>query len=145
MRVLEHCIESSTPEMQGQINALREAFSANTSLPFELKPTLGLRSPTMDNHSTPSSTQSGPTSAPVFNAPAWSDVIDHAGPKHMTPTSEFDPTFGSEGGRAMHRPGMPYPPNSYDISGNPPYAPHTISQVASGPQIGYALEPVISN
>jgi hypothetical protein len=99
MRVLEHCLASSTPEMQGQINALREAFSADTTLPFELKATLGLRSPVMDNHSTPSSTHSDPTSAPVFNTPAWSDVVDHAAPKHMTPTSEYGIGFGSTSGR----------------------------------------------
>lgn len=145
MRVLEHCLESATPEMQGQINALREAFSANTTLPFELKPTLGLRSPTMENHSTPSSTHSGPTGGPTFTTPAWSDVVDHASAKHMTPTNEYGPSFGDGAGRGMGRPGMPFPSNSYDMSTQAAYAPHTINQVTSGPQIGYDLQPVISN
>lgn len=130
--------------MQGQINALREAFSADTSLPFELKPTLGLRSPTMDNHSTPSSTHSGPTTAPVFNTPAWSDVVDPTAAKHMTPNSDYGPSFGNGAGRGLSRPVMPFQ-DGYDISSHTTYAPHTINQVTSGPQIGYALEPVISN
>lgn len=131
--------------MQVQINALREAFSADTSLPFELKPTLGLRSPTMRDHSTPSSTNSGPTSAPLFNAPAWSDVVDHAVPKSMAPDGEYSPSYGNGVGRGMNRSAMPYPTAGYDIPPANPYAPQTIGQVTSGPQIGYALEPVISN
>lgn len=126
--------------MQAQINALREAFSADTTMPFELKPTLGLRSPTMENRSTPSSTQSDPISAPVYNGPAWSDVIDHAPTKHMTPNSEFDTGFGNDTGRALNRPAMPYQANTFET-----YSPHSIGQVVSAPQIGYAMEPVISN
>lgn len=128
-----------------QINALREAFSANTRLPFELKPTLGLRSPTMDNHSTPSSTHSGPTSAPAFNVPAWSDAVDQTPVKRMPANNEFDPSFGSEVGRAMNRPNIAYPSNGYDLTANTPCPPHSLSQVSSRSQIGYALEPVISN
>lgn len=130
--------------MRVQINALREAFSADTTLPFELKPTLGLRSPTMENHSTPSSTHSGPTSAPLFNVPAWSDVVDHAAPKNMTPTSEYGPGFSDGVGRGMGRSAIHYPAAGYDITANP-YAPQPLNQVPAGPQIGYSLEPVISN
>ena len=39
MRILEHCTAAwPMPEMQTQIDALREAFSVDTSRPFELRP-----------------------------------------------------------------------------------------------------------
>lgn len=46
MRILENCTSAwPMPEMQTQIDALREAFSADTSRPFELKPTFPFGSP----------------------------------------------------------------------------------------------------
>lgn len=46
MRILENCASAyAMPEMQSQIDALREAFSADTSRPFELKSTFPLGSP----------------------------------------------------------------------------------------------------
>ena len=46
MRILESCTSSwPMPEMQAQIDALREAFSADTSRPFELKPSFPYGSP----------------------------------------------------------------------------------------------------
>ena len=46
MRILERC-NSAWPQqdMQKQINALREAFSADINRPFELKPGIGSPSP----------------------------------------------------------------------------------------------------
>lgn len=46
MRILERCTSSwPMPEMQQQIDALREAFSADTRKPFVLKPTFPYGSP----------------------------------------------------------------------------------------------------
>lgn len=145
MRVLEHCLPSSTPEMRVQINALRDAFSADTTQPFELKPTLGLRSPTIENHSTPGSTNSGPTSVPTtLPNQAWSN-LDATSSKTMTPATEYGPPFDNMAGHGMtSRPPLPHS-GSYDVSGHSTYSGQSIPQVTSASQIGYALEPVISN
>ena len=46
MRILENCTSSwPMPEMQAQIDALREAFSANTNKPFELRASFPYGSP----------------------------------------------------------------------------------------------------
>ena len=46
MRILEHCTSSwPMPEMQAQIDALREAFSADVNKPFELRSTFPYGSP----------------------------------------------------------------------------------------------------
>lgn len=46
MRLLEQCIQKwDMPDMHKQIDALREAFSADTSKPFELKQTFPYGSP----------------------------------------------------------------------------------------------------
>ena len=46
MRILENCTSAwPMPEMQTQIDALREAFSADTSKPFELKKSFPFASP----------------------------------------------------------------------------------------------------
>lgn len=58
MRILEYCIPIASPEMQTQINALREAFSLDATQPFELKPTLnGMRSPSTEKQLTPPAMQ----------------------------------------------------------------------------------------
>lgn len=141
MRVLEHCLPSSTAEMRVQINALREAFSADTTQPFELKPTLGLRSPTMEDHSTPESSNSAPTSVPTtLPNQTWSNM-DAASSKTMTPATEYGPPFDNMAGHGMTgRPSLPHN-GSY---GHSAYSGQSIPQVTSASQIGYALEPVIS-
>ena len=46
MRILERCMESyPMPEMQNQVNQLREAFSADINRPFELKRGFPFESP----------------------------------------------------------------------------------------------------
>jgi len=46
MRILEQCTPHwPMPEVHAQINALREAFSVDTSRPFELKPSFPFGSP----------------------------------------------------------------------------------------------------
>jgi hypothetical protein len=52
MRILEKCTSSwPMPEMQQQIDALREAFSADTRKPFVLKPTFPYGSPSAPTQS----------------------------------------------------------------------------------------------
>jgi hypothetical protein len=54
MRVLEKVMEAwSMPELEKQINALREAFSADIQKPFVLKPTFPYGSPHLSSHSSP--------------------------------------------------------------------------------------------
>ncbi|CAG8974329.1 hypothetical protein HYALB_00006176 [Hymenoscyphus albidus] len=54
MRILERCTSSwPMPEMQQQIDALREAFSADTRKPFELKPSFPYGSPGAPVHTSP--------------------------------------------------------------------------------------------
>lgn len=56
MRILETCTPSwPMPEMHQQVNNLRQAFSADTSKPFELKPTFPFGSPQVPPQSSPSS------------------------------------------------------------------------------------------
>jgi hypothetical protein len=54
MRVLETMAPSfPMPEMQQQVNSLRQAFSADTSKPFELKPTFPFGSPQVAPQTSP--------------------------------------------------------------------------------------------
>ncbi|KAJ4404378.1 hypothetical protein N0V91_005899 [Didymella pomorum] len=58
MRVLEACAPSwPMPEMQAQVNSLRQAFSADVSKPFELKATFPFGSPQVAPQSSPLSNQ----------------------------------------------------------------------------------------
>lgn len=58
MRILETCAPSwPMPEMQQQVNSLRQAFSADISKPFELKPTFPFGSPQVAPQSSPLSNQ----------------------------------------------------------------------------------------
>jgi hypothetical protein len=54
MRILEKCTSSwPMPDMQQQIDALREAFSADMRKPFVLKPTFPYGSPAGPIHASP--------------------------------------------------------------------------------------------
>ena len=54
MRILEKCTSSwPMPDMQQQIDALREAFSADTRKPFVLKPSFPYGSPNASVNHTP--------------------------------------------------------------------------------------------
>jgi hypothetical protein len=136
MRVLEHCLPSANAEMQAQINALRQAFSADVNQPFELKPTLGLRSPTMENHPTPSSTNSDPVRPPGLDQPSWTLT----GPDPVTPETTAAYATSFDGGSA---PSVPHHSSAYEVPQPSSYTSATIPQASS--QTGYSLEPVISN
>lgn len=71
MRILESCTSTwPVPDMQARIDALREAFSADTSRPFELKPSFPYGSPT--------------SSAGLQPSPPPEDHLAH----HMLPRQE---------------------------------------------------------
>lgn len=54
MRILEKVVEAwAMPELEKQINALREAFSADIRKPFVLKPSFPYGSPHLSSHSSP--------------------------------------------------------------------------------------------
>ncbi|KAI6875895.1 hypothetical protein KC323_g98 [Hortaea werneckii] len=91
MRVLEHCTSSAAVEMQAQINALREAFSNDTSKPFELKPSLGLRSPSMENQATPPGLRNNSASAQSQRAASWAQLPGTTSTKAISPSSGYPP------------------------------------------------------
>ncbi|KAI0867589.1 fungal-specific transcription factor domain-containing protein [Hypoxylon argillaceum] len=83
MRILEKTMTSwPLPEMLKQIDAVREAFSADTRKPFVLKPSFPYGSP----HP---STQSSPPRAPTFKPP-------------MLRTNSLDPNLDVHGGHHSH-------------------------------------------
>ncbi|KAI9662439.1 MAG: hypothetical protein M1821_008606 [Bathelium mastoideum] len=54
MRIMEQCINAwPMPEVQIQVNSLREAFSADLTKPFELKPSFPYSSPIDTTHPSP--------------------------------------------------------------------------------------------
>lgn len=58
MRILETCTPAwPMPEMHQQVNGLRQAFSADTSKAFELKPTFPFGSPQVATQSSPMSNE----------------------------------------------------------------------------------------
>ena len=75
MRILEECTRSSPmPEIQAQIDALREAFSADTSKPFELKATLPYNSPPL-GHARSSSQQTSPLQHVQFRSASVAEGV----------------------------------------------------------------------
>lgn len=132
--------------MQVQMSALREAFSADTSKPFELKASLGLRSPAFGNAPTPPHLQHAPHSAPAQSTPVWPHIHDTASSKTMSPASEYATPLDIASTHSFtSQPTMAYHSNSYHIPATTAYANQTLHQVSSAPQMGYALEPSISN
>ncbi|KAK5131311.1 hypothetical protein LTR08_001150 [Meristemomyces frigidus] len=150
MRVLEQCISSASAEMQAQINALREAFSNDTSKPFELKSTLGLRSPVLGDRPTAPDLRHVPTIAPEQATSAWAYLQDATSSKTMSPTSEFGPGYDHISTHGL--PDIPNMPAAAPYNGasfHPPahttYASQTLQQVTSAAHTGYALEPAMSS
>ena len=137
MRVLESCSTSTTPEMKVQIEALREAFSADTSRSFELKPDLGIRSPST-SHGAPGNLSRHSDSRSASGVSPWSARMPPTplskNDVTTTAAADFDPT------RQAHT------PTSFDSSGyfmpNPTTFPasDTLYPIASAPAAGYALD-----
>lgn len=91
MRILEHCIPIASPEMQAQINSLREAFSLDPSQPFELKPTLsGMRSPSTEKQLTPPISQQ---TTPNHTTDSWPQLQAQSLPNAASPLSEYGNNF----------------------------------------------------
>ena len=140
MRILEHCRPEASPEIKAQIDTLREAFSEDTSKLFELKPSLGLRSPSVDNFPTPPEMQTGPPSASVHSTPVWSAVQGSS--KNLTPTTEYSQPFD----QVSSHPQMSFQQPHYAPSVQTTFTSASVQhQVPSSMQQGYALEPVVSN
>ncbi|QIW96471.1 hypothetical protein AMS68_001989 [Peltaster fructicola] len=147
MRILEHCIPTASPEMQTQINSLREAFSLDTSRPFELKPTLGgMRSPSVEKQLTPPLSQQstpGNTSADTWQLQAAQSM------PAASPLSEYGNRFasGSVPNAVTSHPTLAYSQDAYSLpttsgfSAQQRYQPTTsLSNDQS-----YGLEPISSN
>ncbi len=147
MRILEQCISSATPDIKAQINTLREAFSTDTSQPFELKPTLGLQSPTMDNQpSPPGSHRHSPASATTQNTSGWLSLQDTTSSKTMSPASEYEPPYEHlQDGSVPASASFVYGAGSYPIPGQTSYAAQTLHELNSAAQSSYPLAPVVSN
>lgn len=83
MRILEQVTPSwPMPEMNEQINALRTAFSADTSKPFELKPSFPFGSPQAQSSSSPLSNDDqyrshGPGQSPSMEQPGQVNYNTH--------------------------------------------------------------------
>lgn len=72
MRIMEQVMEVwNMPELQGQIDAVREAFSADTRKPFALKPSFPYGSPHQSNAASP------PRSASDYRSASRAGLLDH--------------------------------------------------------------------
>ncbi|EMC94999.1 hypothetical protein BAUCODRAFT_521363 [Baudoinia panamericana UAMH 10762] len=145
MRILEQCIPSASSDMQAQINALREAFSQDTSKPFELKPSLALRSPGAEERRTSPELRQAQA---VHHSASWPQLQDSAHSNTASPTSDYMRPFEHIPGRGVTsqpaNPAMNFMTGGYQVPTDAAFtAPQ--QQVTSAPQTGYALEPVVSN
>jgi hypothetical protein len=87
MRILENCTSAwPMPEMQTQIDALREAFSADTSRPFELKRSFPFGSPSSLQASY--ALQPSPPLDSVLNNPMLAHHESHG---QITQTPQYHP------------------------------------------------------
>jgi hypothetical protein len=152
MRVLEQCTSSTQPEIQQQINALREAFSRDTSKPFELKQTLGMHSPVMDQHLLASAVPTQPMQQPVVgqnsSGSSWPLSNSEISPKTTNSASEYMQSFDAATASAS----MPsanvvaFNTSSFDIPSSAAYPTQNFSHVTgTAYQQPYSLERVPSN
>lgn len=133
MRILEKC----TPlwplaEMQPQINALREAFSADTSQPFELKLSFPWGSPEISNRPSPYADSSF-----VTQASNMQQHPDNGMPAFSYQHRAISPPMSTGGGQAS---GRGESPPSQAIAGvlgdirNASASPHHGSELVEPPQ-----------
>lgn len=143
MRVLERCIPSAAPEVKIQIDALRQAFSNDTSKEFELKPDLGLRSPSVESKPTPPAVYDvQPSNSLPPGGQAWQQLPDTLSSKTISPASEYGPSYQPP----------PVQPQMMSFNSSSSYSMPSQSAFAGLPQIstapqtgGYPLETVMSN
>jgi hypothetical protein len=145
---------STGPEVQGSIDTLRQAFSLDVNKPFELKPTLGMRSPTMEHTVAPAVPQQQMLQQPTRHgslptAQTWSHLQTATPAAIVSPTNEFPPTYSSNGiASTLPNPStISYNTSSFDMPSSSSYQPQSLNQVSNPgyQQQPYALEPVISN
>lgn len=133
--------------MVAQINALREAFSRDTSKPFELKPTLGLRSPPMENELTPPEFRHSPASTSGHAVHSWSHLHDNRDSRHASPTSDFnspyDVTGVSQG--ITSQPSVAFNSPNYQLPATTSYADQSLHRVSPIAQTAYGLDPISSH
>lgn len=137
MRVLERCTPSAAPEVKVQIDALRQAFSNDTSKAFELRADLGLRSPSVESKPTPPASQSQPP--PSHTNQGWA-LHDGMSSKTMSPASEYGPPFQQPAATSN----MPFITSSFQMQNQAAYSQPPLPQISTAPT-GYGLEAVISN
>ena len=78
MRILEDCSSSwPMPDMQNQIDALREAFSADTRKPFVLKPSFPYSSPRAPTQPSPARGNSGYRQASSHSSSMDQQSLEH--------------------------------------------------------------------
>ncbi|KAF2719981.1 hypothetical protein K431DRAFT_304790, partial [Polychaeton citri CBS 116435] len=135
MRILEYCLPQASAEMQDQINALREAFSKDPTKQFELKPTLGLRSPPLENRSppVPSTGLTSATTVPSNTGSSWYGRHDSQG--HSSTASPTSDNSQSYDYLTTHE-NMTYPSSNYDPAASSTFAPQNINAV---PQQSFAI------
>jgi hypothetical protein len=153
MRVLEQCTSSTTPEIQQQIHALREAFSRDTSKPFELKLTLGMHSPVMDQHTlvniAVSQSMQQPVATQPSSNPGWPLTNNDDPPKPVGTAAGYMQHYDA----ASATTSMPNPnavtfnTSSFDIATSTAYPAQNFSHVSNPAyqQQPYSLERVPSN
>lgn len=139
MRVLERCIPSAAPEVKVQIDALRQAFSNDISHPFELKPDLGLRSPSVESKPTPPGVYN--QNLPAQGGQVWPQMQDPLSSKTLSPSSEYGQSAFQQ---PPVQPTMPFTTSGFPAQGQAAYNHHGLPQISTAPA-GFPLEPVISN
>lgn len=146
MRVLEQCISSATPDIKVQINALREAFSIGTSQPFELKPTLGLQSPTLEHQPTPAGfSRHSPASATAQHSANWMSTPDPLSSKTMSPSSEYAPPYNRiPDGTMPVTVSVAYNPTIYPTPSGYTSHPTSMHQAQPAQQFGYSGPPILN-
>lgn len=153
MRVLEQCTSSTQPEIQQQINALREAFSRDTSKPFELKHTLGMHSPIMDQHALANNTVpiSQSMQQPVSGqmpTHGWPMAQNEISPKTLDSSAGYMQPIGMTAATSSmpNTNAVAFNTSSFDIPSSTSYSAQNFGQVtSSGYQQPYSLERVPSN
>lgn len=85
MRILEKCTSSwPMPDMQQQIDALREAFSADIRKPFVLKPSFPYGSPGAPAHSSPPRGGSQYRQGSIHPAPQQQNMEQRHAPQQVS-------------------------------------------------------------
>lgn len=120
MRILERCVHHwPMPEMQQQVENLRQAFSADTTKPFELKPSFPFGSP-----------QSQPLSSPLSSSGSYRPRI----PSQSSPLEQ-------PGQVTYHPITPPISASDQDLKADSPVA-QSLVMMASGQRVPHTAAPM---